>query len=138
MTRPIDPETLASEPTPAPPDPGPPLPELPPQPRLRAMVRDPGTTYVYWDDPARAAGWTVEALGRDGRTLGSTQAADRSAWLEAPAAEVDRVTLRAQDGARAATRSAALPWSDGAEPAPRGEPADEACRPISSTSRYTG
>lgn len=138
MTRATDPETLDSEPTPAPADPGPPLPDLPTQPRLRTMVRDPGTTFVYWDDPAHAAGWTVEAQGRDGAPLGSTHTTERSAYVEAPAGEVDRVTLRAADGARPGARSATLPWSDGAEPAPRAEPTGEICRPVSSNMRTTG
>ena len=136
MTRPSDLEPQASEPTPAPADPGPPLPELPPQPRVRAMVRDPGTTFVYWDDGARAEGWTVEAQGRDGQTLGTARAADHSAYVQAPAGEIDRVTLRRADGQRSPARTAELPWAGGAEPAPRPEQA-EGPRALSSISRYS-
>ena len=80
------------------------LPESYPGTRLRAMVRDPGTLYVYWevDDAGQIDGWEVRALDPLGRTLAefSTGPLGRDGYLQPAAASIGRIEVRPCRGGR--------------------------------------
>ncbi len=109
--------TTTPEPRASAPDLGPPLPELPPQPRVRVMVRDPETSFVYWEGKEQPGGWEVVAEDRSGQAAVTRASAATSAYVEAPVADLDRVLIRPV-GEPSAARSAELPWSAGS-PAPQ-------------------
>lgn len=93
---------------------GPPLPELAPQPRVRAMVRDPGTTYIYWEGPAEPLGWELRAEGAGAPA--AVRVREQAAYVEAPVASLERVVVRPVGAAKEAPRSASLPRADEAPP----------------------
>ena len=77
-------------------DRGEPIPESYPGERMRVLVRDPGSLYVYWEtEDGDPAGWEVSAE-RDGQVLHGFHADDPTSggYLRAPAADVQRVTVR--------------------------------------------
>ncbi len=115
----LTPQTVEVEPVAAPADSGPPLPELPPQPRVRLMVRDPETTFVYWEGKDQPLGWEVHAEDKSGRPSRTQPSLARAAYVEAPVAELDRVVVRpvaSAEASAAPARSAALPWTPPAAP----------------------
>lgn len=120
-----------AEPQPAEPERGPPLPELPPQPRLRTMVRDPETTFVYWEGRSEPGGWEVLAEDREGRPAAAVRADAPAAYVHAPVSEIERVTVRPLEtaGRPAPARSAELPWAGAPRSAPAAAPVEEPSAP---------
>jgi hypothetical protein len=72
------------------------VPERYPGKRLRAMVRDPSTVYVYWEIPELdVEGWEVNALGPADAVIDSfrTDGRGRSGYLRVPSGTPGRVLL---------------------------------------------
>ncbi|MFA5624838.1 MAG: Rho termination factor N-terminal domain-containing protein [Bradymonadales bacterium] len=65
--------------------------------RLRVLVRDPGTTFVYWDSEfENPEGWQLTAYNRDGVVLDSFRSSARragSGYFHIPSLEIARVSL---------------------------------------------
>lgn len=77
------------------------LPEAYPGNRLRAMVRDPGTVYVYWEQPTSGSeGWEVAALDPNGQVLDAfrTEEGGTSGYLRVPHGALGQIQLRRVDG----------------------------------------
>jgi hypothetical protein len=77
-------------------DRGPELPPLPSEPRMRVMVRDPGTEHAYWHGTPPADAWTVEAQDDAGAVVDrfETPGWQGSGYLHAPVERVGHVELR--------------------------------------------
>lgn len=91
-------------------DPAVEVPSAYPGTRLRAMVRDPGTVYVYWEqDTQGSQGWEVAALDAEGNILDSftTDRTGSSGYLKVPHGALGQVQLRRvlADGAMASVAS---------------------------------
>jgi hypothetical protein len=76
-----------------------PLPTTYPGRRLRAVVRDPRTVWVSWEnlEPGEIDGWEIVALDAGGQAMASfrAQAGATGAYLQLPSARLRRVVLRA-------------------------------------------
>jgi len=101
------------------------IPDTYPGSRVRVMVRDPSTLFVYWEIPGAqgAEGWEVGAVDAMGGTREAFRV-DRTGghgYLHVPTAEVARVTLRPVVGgwAGAPVAEVAVPQTAGDE-APAG------------------
>ncbi|MBN1337446.1 MAG: hypothetical protein JXB39_15940, partial [Deltaproteobacteria bacterium] len=74
------------------------LPDRYPGTRVRVMVRDPGTLFVYWEIPPEAGGeaWEIASLDADDQTLQAFRVGHEGAsgYLNVASASVERVTLR--------------------------------------------
>jgi hypothetical protein len=74
------------------------LPDRYPGTRVRVMVRDPQSLFVYWEVPADAGGeaWEIASLDADDRTLQAFRVGHEgtSGYLNVASASVERVTLR--------------------------------------------
>jgi len=74
------------------------LPDRYPGTRVRVMVRDPETLFVYWEVPPEAGGeaWEIASLDADDRTLQAFRVGHEgtSGYLNVAATSVERVTLR--------------------------------------------
>ncbi len=84
-------------------DRGLPLPESYAGTRLRVLIRDPGTLYVYWDvdDTQQREGWEVVALDSAGKAIASFRSPSAGAgqgYFNIPVARVARVALHPLDG----------------------------------------
>lgn len=80
-------------------DRGEPLPTAYPGRRLRAIVGDPGTVWVSWEnlETRDLSGWEIVALDGGGETMGSfrAEAGATGGYLHLPASQMRRVVLRA-------------------------------------------
>jgi hypothetical protein len=83
-------------------DRGQPLPDRYPGLRLQAMVRDPGTIFVYWEPPDDLAcdGWVVVARDAEDQTLNTLRVPFdvRQGYLHVAALEVVTISLYPAEG----------------------------------------